>query len=409
MRVASSCDVLSAGFMSQLVPRGPSSLDTYEDYEANMYDWNKGDKGMILPLESFGLPPGVQTTTTPTLTLTPTTMRSFAADLLNGALDDEQTPYHNEAGFVPPIVHTSSSTYINVDSKSWQGGSVTTMPPASTASTASSVSSVATDGGIVPVVVRVPSSTPAAAVSPPLPSTTPTPTPAPARRSVGGRRPNKSKGISPEEEERRQVRRERNKAAAARCRKRRMDHTNTLIIETEGLESKKKGLQYEIQELTNQVKELEYLLETHICRLPRSERCASPLDIKPSVYELKQELPESIELREPPMKRPTLSMPAPPVAPAVAPPVQSKPSRPTSLPVSSHSIFRSTAAEIAGISITTPSTGIMLNFDSLMDGGTGLTPVSGPLVPSCSSQQRNQNCVDLSSPDSNITNKLVSL
>lgn len=34
---------------------------------------------------------------------------------------------------------------------------------------------------------------------------------------------------SPEEEQRRSVRRERNKMAAARCRKRRMDHTNELL------------------------------------------------------------------------------------------------------------------------------------------------------------------------------------
>ena len=36
--------------------------------------------------------------------------------------------------------------------------------------------------------------------------------------------------ISPEEEERRRVRRERNKLAAAKCRQRRVDHTNRLII-----------------------------------------------------------------------------------------------------------------------------------------------------------------------------------
>lgn len=35
--------------------------------------------------------------------------------------------------------------------------------------------------------------------------------------------------ISPEEEERRKLRRERNKLAAARCRKRRLDHTNELV------------------------------------------------------------------------------------------------------------------------------------------------------------------------------------
>lgn len=35
--------------------------------------------------------------------------------------------------------------------------------------------------------------------------------------------------MSAEEEHRRQIRRERNKLAAARCRKRRMDHTNELV------------------------------------------------------------------------------------------------------------------------------------------------------------------------------------
>nr|CAD7405134.1 unnamed protein product [Timema poppensis] len=47
----------------------------------------------------------------------------------------------------------------------------------------------------------------------------------------------------------------------------------------------------------------------------------------------------------------------------------------------------------------------------MMDGGTGLTPVSAPLIPSCSSQQRNSvagGCVVLSSPDS-VPPKLVSL
>lgn len=49
------------------------------------------------------------------------------------------------------------------------------------------------------------------------------------RRNMGGRKPTKDLNISPEEEERRRVRRERNKLAAARCRKRRVDHTNALI------------------------------------------------------------------------------------------------------------------------------------------------------------------------------------
>ncbi|XP_061400916.1 transcription factor kayak [Musca vetustissima] len=61
--------------------------------------------------------------------------------------------------------------------------------------------------------------------------------------------------------------------------------------------------------------------------------------------------------------------------------------------------------DINGVAIQTPSTG-MFNFDSLMDGGTGLTPVSGPLVPTCSSQ--NKHPLELVTPTSEPS-KLVSL
>jgi fos-like antigen len=62
-------------------------------------------------------------------------------------------------------------------------------------------------------------------------------------------------------------------------------------------------------------------------------------------------------------------------------------------------------SDFAGIPVQTPSTGIF-NFDSLMDGGTGLTPVSAPLVPSCSTQNRNP--MELQTPTSEPS-KLVSL
>lgn len=91
----------------------------------------------------------------------------------------------------------------------------------------------------------------------------------------------------------------------------------------------------------------------------------------------------------------------------------SKPSRPNSLNVAATApLTKNNVQEIAGISITTPSTGIHFNFDSLMVGGTGLTPVSAPLVPSCSTQQRNipVTSVDvITSPDNCGPPKLVSL
>ncbi|XP_034487405.1 transcription factor kayak isoform X3 [Drosophila innubila] len=61
--------------------------------------------------------------------------------------------------------------------------------------------------------------------------------------------------------------------------------------------------------------------------------------------------------------------------------------------------------QIQGVPIQTPSTGTF-NFDSLMDGGTGLTPVSGPLVPTCSSQ--NKHPLEMPTPTSEPS-KLVSL
>lgn len=63
-------------------------------------------------------------------------------------------------------------------------------------------------------------------------------------------------------------------------------------------------------------------------------------------------------------------------------------------------------SDYIGVPIQTPSTG-MFNFDSLMDGGTGLTPVAGPLIPNCSTQN-NRNPLELTTPTSEPS-KLVSL
>lgn len=111
-------------------------------------------------------------------------------------------------------------------------------------------------------------------------------TPVP-RRNMGGRRPTKPNNLSPEEEEKRKVRRERNKLAAARCRKRRVDHTNELVDEVDGLEKKKQNLQTEIQTLQREKEDLELLLDGHrsVCRLHGNSngvRSRSPIDVKPN-------------------------------------------------------------------------------------------------------------------------------
>lgn len=253
--------------------------------------------------------------------------------------------------------------------------------------------------------------------------------------------------MSPEEEERRQIRRERNKMAAARCRKRRMDHTNALLEETEGLEQKKHSLEDEIQQLQQAKAELEFMLQAHraVCRRLQS---SSPPDVKPVIASEKLSVAgnnNDLQPEEFSELPPCQTQPKPhddnnlnnggmrPNRPNSLPVgFDNNNQRPTSLPIFTAPkprpatlqfkavetpSFMKTANEVAGIPITTPSSGITFNFDSLMEGGTGLTPVSTPLVPSCSSQQRNNgsgpnshplSAVDLSSPDANPP-KLVSL
>ena len=237
------------------------------------------------------------------------------------------------------------------------------------------------------------------------------------------------------------------------------------LQETEDLEQKKQNLQKEITQLQQTKDELEFMLEAHrtVCRLQSS----SPPDIKPIIQE-----------HHSPITNGTAELPSEEYSdlPCGKSPSQQqqqhqhqhhhqhqhrqqeetnshlnsnglRPSRPNSLPVGFEPAnqrpnslpiftepkprpsslqfkqvetpaFMKTVSEVAGVPITTPSAGIPFNFDSLMEGGTGLTPVSTPLVPNCSSQQRSNiiattashtlAAVDLSSPDANPP-KLVSL
>merc|ERR1712173_387016 len=91
----------------------------------------------------------------------------------------------------------------------------------------------------------------------------------------------KDEDLCPEEEERRRLRRERNKLAAARCRKRRVDQTETLQDEVNMWENKKKALQEQIQQLQEEKNQLAFILEAHksVCSRVSSE---SALDVKPT-------------------------------------------------------------------------------------------------------------------------------
>ncbi|KAE8586027.1 hypothetical protein XENTR_v10021526 [Xenopus tropicalis] len=84
-----------------------------------------------------------------------------------------------------------------------------------------------------------------------------------------GRR-GKMEQLSPEEEEKRKVRRERNKMAAAKCRNRRRELTDTLQAETDDLEDQKSALQAEIAGLLKEKEKLEFILAAHkpACKIP---------------------------------------------------------------------------------------------------------------------------------------------
>uniref|UniRef100_A0A668AYN4 Protein c-Fos n=1 Tax=Myripristis murdjan TaxID=586833 RepID=A0A668AYN4_9TELE len=78
---------------------------------------------------------------------------------------------------------------------------------------------------------------------------------------------------SKEEEERKRIRRERNKIAAAKCRNRRRELTDTLQAETDKLEEEKAALQTEIADLLKEKERLEQILVSHkpSCKLPNDD------------------------------------------------------------------------------------------------------------------------------------------
>jgi cell division protein FtsB len=83
------------------------------------------------------------------------------------------------------------------------------------------------------------------------------------RRLPGPKSSIRTEDLTPEEQRRRQRRRERNKQAAARCRQRRVDVTNTLLNETQQLEAEAQKLEREIESLRKQRDQLAFVLEAH--------------------------------------------------------------------------------------------------------------------------------------------------
>lgn len=314
---------------------------------------------------------GIPTRTTHTLT--PTTLRNIQESFM----DLQSLPpseHQHQAGFVPPVVSMSaldqnsdSNGSYNSDSSSKQD-EAQWLPSCMQSTSAAASSSGSTSSG---------------------------------KSRSGGRRSSKQERLSPEEEERRRVRRERNKLAAARCRKRRMDHTNCLLVETEGLEEKRHSLQNEIQVLTHQKEELEFLLEAHRSNCKRNNNNRG--NANSGKIQQQNSVPFSMANSN-----------APSTSDSSCINNESKVIvRPTTLPLSNSYNNIPIKKEPSFSSLNTPST----NFDWLMEGGTGFTPLGSGLTPlvsgltpliSCSGQQRSSSS-DLSSPDTINPPKLVSL
>ncbi|XP_028293338.1 proto-oncogene c-Fos isoform X2 [Gouania willdenowi] len=88
-------------------------------------------------------------------------------------------------------------------------------------------------------------------------------------------RKGKAEQLSPEEEEKKKIRRERNKMAAAKCRNRRRELTDTLQAETDKLEEEKEALESEIANLLKEKERLEFILASHEPMCQMSEELES--------------------------------------------------------------------------------------------------------------------------------------
>jgi len=409
-----------------------------------------------MSLAVIGFSSGIPTRTT--ATLTPTTLRCLEQTFLeyqNLASQPEQ--HDHQAGFVPPVVSISSTTSVanishNQTNMSNADHIQQPMDHWYVEPSSSSAGHPATRRPEQYTLLSLPNKG-ASVIQNNIQGT--------RVRGTGGRRSVKDERLSPEEEERRKQRRERNKQAAARCRKKRMDQTNNLQEETDGLESTKQSLRQEISSLQEQREKLEFILDAHrrVCKLRGStsmpENRSQPT-IRMPYLSIKQEEQlssysggSSTSDSETDNSQPATSIQVNSHVPAISrsvvatqpssvsdrlisrPPATSRPVvtteptpstssrlvvRPNTLPISfmfssSPSLKMTSAAtgsatEATGVPIQTPSKG-MFNFEALMEGGTGLTPISSGQTPSCSGQQIS-NSDSLSTPDVPIPPKFTS-
>lgn len=154
--------------------------------------------------------------------------------------------------------------------------------------------------------------------------------------------------------------------AAAKCRNRRRELTDTLQNETDTLEDEKSRLQKEIADLQKEKEKLELVLEAHrpICKIEDSDSDSDPNPSLVSLEGIKLE-PED-ECRPGPSSKPTAKMEKP--KPKIT--IPSKPMTSTAATVASESESLHTPVLISTPSLTPITYGMVFTYPaSVLDTG----------------------------------------
>jgi len=380
--------------------------------------------------------------TTTSEALTPTTNKLLTELFQSENCIDKLENIENE-GFVVPLPPTSGSaapanttketargnrrSFIKLDSSSWQGGTTTVVTPTKSEQltildvpaslTNMKTRSLTRSNSRINRPVLVVQSQPQHQETKPKKQANVRRTP---KNRPGVKASTNELELSPDEAQKLNVRRERNKAAAARCRKRRMDQIGYLSEEVQVHEEKKQALENTIAQLKAQKEELEFILAQHQseCQL-----YVPGLQQQQQLHQQQHQHSLPIAVKSEPVLVETIEMAGPMAnqfyildkphqeimtGRAIGGGLKSK--RPLSLNIESAQIeAKNPSNQVGGIVIDTPSNVISnLEFDTLMTS-TGLTPTTNSLTPisfftpggsapSCSSQQRSSEMIELNTP-----------
>lgn len=380
--------------------------------------------------------------TTTSEALTPTTTK-LLTDLFQSENCINKLENIENEGFVVPLPPTSGSaapanitketargnrrSFIKLDSSSWQGGTTTVVTPTKSEQltildvpaslTNMKTRSLTRSNSRINRPVLVVQSQPQHQETKPKKQANVRRTP---KTRPGVKASTNELELSPDEAQKLNVRRERNKAAAARCRKRRMDQIGYLSEEVQVHEEKKQALENTIAQLKAQKEELEFILAQHQseCQL-----FVPGLQQQQQLHQQQHQHSLPIAVKSEPVLVETIEMAGPMAnqfyildkphqeimtGRAIGGGLKSK--RPLSLNIESAQIeAKNPSNQVGGIVIDTPSNVISnLEFDTLMTS-TGLTPTTNSLTPisfftpggsapSCSSQQRSSEMIELNTP-----------